>query len=242
MAPAPCGQYDLAGARATINGRIFDEAKGPPGLDGRRGGQHGCGNRCAGRTREDRRRAADHPAGAGRRCAGERRVSGGRRPVTDLADAFRARHCRRVAAAVGHTEPASRGFRPARRQGRACRPETQGRRDAVGVQCDLLEFPPLDPEADDAGEVLAEVDGAVEALAPAERATDAVRERWANFGVAAEDYFDYVRSGRLPDPLTQEAATDVVRTLLATGGGDERTVCWWLDGLARRTGPVLTRS
>jgi hypothetical protein len=44
-----------------------------------------------------------------------------------------------------------------------------------------------------------------------------------------------VRSGRLPDPLTHEAATNVVRTLLATGGG-ERTVPWWLDRLARRTG------
>jgi hypothetical protein len=101
---------------------------------------------------------------------------------------------------------------------------------------DLLEFPSPDPEADDAGEVLAQVDDTVEALALAERTTDAVRERWVNFGVAAEDYFDYVRSGRLPDPLTQKAATDVVRTLLATGGGDERTVSWWLDGLARRTG------
>ncbi|MFI7517039.1 hypothetical protein ACIBVK_26455 [Micromonospora echinofusca] len=63
-----------------------------------------------------------------------------------------------------------------------------------------------------------------------------MRERWANVGVAAEDYLDYVRSGRLPDPLTKDAATDVVRALLATGGGDERTVSWWLDNLARRTG------
>lgn len=101
---------------------------------------------------------------------------------------------------------------------------------------DLLEFPPLDPEADDAGEVLAQVDDTAEALALAERATNAVRERWVNFGVAAEDYFDYVWSGRLPDPLTREAATDVVRRLLATGGGGERTVSWWLDGLTRRTG------
>lgn len=101
---------------------------------------------------------------------------------------------------------------------------------------DLLEFPPLDPDADDAGQIVAEVDDAVEALAIAERVTNAVRERWANFGVAAEDYFEYVRSGRLLDPLTRDAAIDVVCTLLATGGGDERTVTWWLDGLARRTG------
>ncbi|MER7441539.1 hypothetical protein [Micromonospora avicenniae] len=101
---------------------------------------------------------------------------------------------------------------------------------------DLLEFPPLDPAADDAGEVIAEADDAVEAISTAERIAGAVRDRWANFGVAAEDYFDYVRSGRLPDPLTRDAATDVVRTLLTTGGGDERTVSWWLDGLERPTG------
>jgi hypothetical protein len=101
---------------------------------------------------------------------------------------------------------------------------------------DLLEFPPLDADAEVDGEVLAEVDGAAEAIEAAERATDAVRERWANFGVAGEDYLDYVRFGRLPDPLTKDAATDVVRTLLTTGGGDERTVTWQLDGLARRTG------
>jgi hypothetical protein len=101
---------------------------------------------------------------------------------------------------------------------------------------DLLEFPPLDPDAEEDGEVLAEVDDAVEALETAERVTAAVRDRWANFGVAAEDYFDYVRSGRLPDPLTKEAATEVVQTLLTTGGDDERTVNWWLDGLARLTG------
>jgi hypothetical protein len=100
---------------------------------------------------------------------------------------------------------------------------------------DLLEFPPLVPDADD-GEILAEIDDPVEALKVAERVTGAVRERWANFGVAAEDYFDYVRCGRLPDPLTKQAATNVVRTLLTTDDGDERTVIWWLDGLARRTG------
>jgi hypothetical protein len=60
--------------------------------------------------------------------------------------------------------------------------------------------------------------------------TDAVRRRWMTFGVAAEDYCDYLRSGRLPDPLTKDAAADVVRTLIATGGGDERTVSWRLDG------------
>jgi hypothetical protein len=101
---------------------------------------------------------------------------------------------------------------------------------------DLLEFPPLDPQAENDGDVLAEVDDAAEALRIAEQRTDAVRERWANFGVAAEDYLDYVRSGRLPDPLTKQAAIDLVRTLLASGGGDERTDAWRLDGLTRRTG------
>jgi hypothetical protein len=66
-----------------------------------------------------------------------------------------------------------------------------------------------------------------------------VRERWANTGVA-KDYFDYVRSGRLPDPLTKGAAADVVRTLLTTRGGSERTVSWCLNGLARRTGACTT--
>ncbi|MEJ3746972.1 hypothetical protein WEI85_27270 [Actinomycetes bacterium KLBMP 9797] len=104
-----------------------------------------------------------------------------------------------------------------------------------------MEFPPLDPDAEDDGEVLAEVDDAVEALDTAERLTDAAGERWANNGVAAEDYFDYVRSGRLPDPLTKGATAEVVRTLLTTGGGSERTVSWRLDGLARRTGcPHIT--
>ncbi|MEV0271450.1 hypothetical protein AB0H43_21950 [Hamadaea sp. NPDC050747] len=101
---------------------------------------------------------------------------------------------------------------------------------------DLLEFPPLDLDAQSDGNVLAEVDDAVEAIRIAEQLTDAVRERWANFGVATEDYLDYVRSGRLPDPLTKHAAIEVVRTLVASGGGDERTVSWLLDGLARRTG------
>ncbi|MEU8007461.1 hypothetical protein AB0B66_40410 [Catellatospora sp. NPDC049111] len=100
---------------------------------------------------------------------------------------------------------------------------------------DLLEFPPLVPDADD-GEVLAEVDDAAGALQLSEQVTGAVRERWANFGVAAEDYFDYVRSGRLPDPLTKDAATDIVRTLLTAEGGDERSTSWWLEGLERRTG------
>lgn len=101
---------------------------------------------------------------------------------------------------------------------------------------DLLEFPPLDPAADDAGEVLAETDDVGEALDTAERVANAVRKRWTNYGVAAEDYLDYVRSGRLPDPLTKNAAADVVRTLLAADRGDERTVSWWLEGLERRTG------
>ncbi|WP_117213919.1 hypothetical protein [Allorhizocola rhizosphaerae] len=101
---------------------------------------------------------------------------------------------------------------------------------------DLLEFPPLDPDAENDGDVLAEVDDAAEAIHLAEQLTDAARERWANFGVAAEDYLDYVTSGRLPDPLTKQAAIEVVRTLVASGGGDERTASWLLDGLARRTG------
>jgi hypothetical protein len=127
----------------------------------------------------------------------------------------------------------------------AIEPQRNGRYAVVLYLCwdvggehfrDLLEFPPLDPDAEAEGELLSEVDDAVEALDTAERFTDAVRDRWANLGVAAEDYLDYVRSGRLPDPLTKKAANEVVQRLLTTGGGDERTVAWWLDGLARRTG------
>ncbi|MEU8387902.1 hypothetical protein [Micromonospora sp. NPDC048842] len=84
---------------------------------------------------------------------------------------------------------------------------------------DLLEFPPLDPHADDAGELVAEVVDAIEALATAERVTDAVRERWTNVGVAAEDYFDYVRSGRLPDPLTRRGGAADAPPPGRAGGG-----------------------
>jgi hypothetical protein len=102
--------------------------------------------------------------------------------------------------------------------------------------CDLLEFPPLDPDAEDDGAILAEVDDAGAALTAAERLTEAVRPRWVNVGVAAEDYLDYVRFARLPDPLTRHASTDIVRTLMTTGGGDERTASWTLTGLERRLG------
>jgi hypothetical protein len=96
---------------------------------------------------------------------------------------------------------------------------------AAGLRDDLTAIGCPIPEDD--GEVLAEVSDAAEAIEVAERATDAVRERWANFGVAAEDYLDYVRSGRLPDPLTRNAATDVVRTLLTAEGRGERSYKRW---------------
>jgi hypothetical protein len=61
---------------------------------------------------------------------------------------------------------------------------------------DLLNLPPLNPDADEDDMTMAVIDDAVEALTIAEWLTDASRDRWTNFGVAAEDYFDYVRSAR----------------------------------------------
>jgi hypothetical protein len=80
---------------------------------------------------------------------------------------------------------------------------------------DLLEFPPLDRDADEDGQVLARTGDEREVLEKAEALTGAVRDRWANFGVAAEDYLEYVRSGRLPHPLTQKAAVEILEDLRA---------------------------
>ena len=62
-------------------------------------------------------------------------------------------------------------------------------REVTGVG-DLYEFPPLDPDAEEDGIVLAETADEVEALLLAERLAGAARTRWVNFGVAAEDYRD----------------------------------------------------
>ncbi|MFE6156150.1 hypothetical protein [Streptomyces sp. NPDC057889] len=61
--------------------------------------------------------------------------------------------------------------------------------------CDLLEFPPLDPD-DVFGQTLAVTDDAAVAMAEAERRTGAVRQCWVNVGMAGDEYLDYLRAGR----------------------------------------------
>ncbi|WP_411107852.1 hypothetical protein [Streptomyces sp. c-19] len=61
--------------------------------------------------------------------------------------------------------------------------------------CDLLEFPPLDPD-DEFGRTLAVTDDAAGAMAEAERRTGAVRHRWVNAGMAGDEYLDHLRAGR----------------------------------------------
>ncbi|RZU75022.1 hypothetical protein EV384_3537 [Micromonospora kangleipakensis] len=64
---------------------------------------------------------------------------------------------------------------------------------------DLDTFPPLDPEGEDdtsSGRLIGHVEDAAEALELAERATGASPHRWANHGVAGEDYADFVLTRR----------------------------------------------
>lgn len=61
---------------------------------------------------------------------------------------------------------------------------------------DLDNLPPLYPDEDWAwGSVLGTASDATEALHLAQELTGAADNRWANFGVAGEDYVDYVRAG-----------------------------------------------
>ncbi|HCT78029.1 MAG TPA: hypothetical protein DGT23_15830, partial [Micromonosporaceae bacterium] len=108
--------------------------------------------------------------------------------------------------------------------------------DVGGLEhSDISEFPPLDPGADETWQQIAEHDDAAEAMRLAERHTDAAPGQWMNFGVAAEDYRDYVRVGRLPYPASEDDLTAIVQRLM-NGDGDERAAAWWLDGLSRQTG------
>jgi len=100
---------------------------------------------------------------------------------------------------------------------------------------DISEFPPLDPDADETWQQIAELGDAAEAIRQAQHHTAAAPDRWVNFGVAAEEYRDYVTAGRLPYPVTEADVTTVVRRLM-NGDGDERTASLWLDGLSRQTG------
>ena len=74
--------------------------------------------------------------------------------------------------------------------------------DRVG---DLPNLTPLDP-VDEAyvgeGRELACSENEEEAMALAERLTDAYPDRWVNHGVAGEEYMDYVRSRRDPAQAT----------------------------------------
>ncbi|MGX1548420.1 hypothetical protein [Streptomyces adustus] len=64
--------------------------------------------------------------------------------------------------------------------------------------CDLVEFPPLDPEREDDefGLEIAMATEARDALALAEHRTGAVRGRWVNQGMAQDEYRDFVLAGR----------------------------------------------
>ena len=100
---------------------------------------------------------------------------------------------------------------------------------------DITEFPPLDPEAYDLWPEIAKATEAEEAIDTAERLTGADPARWTNFGLAAEEYRDYARLGRLPFPLAHKDIVELVKRL-ADGGTHERVARWWMDTVYRQTG------
>ncbi|GHF05763.1 hypothetical protein E5082_13520 [Streptomyces griseoluteus] len=69
--------------------------------------------------------------------------------------------------------------------------------------CDLLEFPPLDPDHE-FGRTLAVADDAAVAMAEAECRTGAARHRWVNAGMAGDEYLDYLRERRSGSMTAQE--------------------------------------
>jgi len=99
---------------------------------------------------------------------------------------------------------------------------------------DITEFPPLDPEAYDLWPEIATAENEVEAIDTAQRLTGADPTRWTNFGLATEEYSDYVRLGRLPFPLAHKDIVELVKRL--ADGTDERVAQWWLDTVYRQTG------
>lgn len=70
--------------------------------------------------------------------------------------------------------------------------------DVPGYElADLDELPPLYSDEDRAwGWVLGVASDEPTALRLAEELTGATADRWVNFGVAGEDYLDYVKAGR----------------------------------------------
>jgi hypothetical protein len=100
---------------------------------------------------------------------------------------------------------------------------------------DITDFPPLDPEAYDLWPEVATVKDEAEAIETAQRLTGADPTRWTNFGLAAEEYRDYARLGRLPFPLAHKDIMELVKRL-ADGGTPERVAQWWLETVYRQTG------
>jgi hypothetical protein len=103
------------------------------------------------------------------------------------------------------------------------------------VMSDLTEFPPLDPQAYDLWPEIATVGDELGAIDTAQRLTGADPARWTNFGLAAEEYRDYIQLGRLPFPLTHKDIVELVKRL-ADGGTHERVARWWMDSVYRQTG------
>lgn len=66
---------------------------------------------------------------------------------------------------------------------------------------DLVEFPPSDADEDEEefGRLVATAEDPSTALATAEEATGAVRERWVNESMVQDEYGDFVRAGRPAD-------------------------------------------
>ncbi|MCX5242572.1 hypothetical protein OG824_45985 [Streptomyces prunicolor] len=66
---------------------------------------------------------------------------------------------------------------------------------------DLGEFPPLDADAggEEFGRLVAVAEHPSNAVAAAEEATGAVRERWVNENIVQDEYGDFVRAGRPSD-------------------------------------------
>jgi hypothetical protein len=100
---------------------------------------------------------------------------------------------------------------------------------------DITEFPPLDPEAYDLWPEIATAGDEVEAIEAAERLAGADPARWTNFGVAADEYRDYVRLARLPFPLSPKNIVEVIERLCA-GGAGAMVEHWWLEAVSRQTG------
>jgi hypothetical protein len=100
---------------------------------------------------------------------------------------------------------------------------------------DITEFPPLDPEAYDLWPEIATTADEQDAIEIAQRLTGADPGRWTNFGLAAEEYRDYARLGRLPFPLAHKDIVELAKRL-ADGGTGEQVSSWWMETVYRQTG------